>query len=136
MCLMRPTARCSRFSSGPSGLSSTPARRCSEVQQDIAKRKQALLKDLLAVGNKEKTRLSPLLTEALVVEGRHDRLASSGGGDQKVAMTVESASLRIQLFENFGLIGPRCHIKEGPSTSDRIGLISRGRKGLAFVFLE
>ena len=88
------------------------------------------------MSNEEKTRLPPLLAEPLVVESGHYRLASSCCSDEQVPMTIKSPSFRIQLFENFGLVRSWRDIKQGPSRSNRIGLIYRGRKSLAFVVLE
>src|SRR5258708_25540745 len=84
------------------------------VPQHVSKREKRLFKDFLSVGDKQKPPPSPFFTQPLVIEGGHDCLAGSSGSDQKVAMAIVSAPLRIKLLKDLGLVWPRHNVKEHP----------------------
>ena len=83
------------------------------VAQHLAISPQRLLQDLLAVRHEQQPRPpTGLLAEALVVEGRHHRLAGAGGSDHQVAPPVVIA-LDLQLVEHFLLIGLGLEVEIG-----------------------
>ena len=68
---------------------------------------QALLEDLLPVRHKQQTAgsIRILLTEALVIQGRDDRLAGTGGSHHQIAGVAADGTLRLQPVQYFLLVG-------------------------------
>ena len=71
------------------------------VAQAVAKRRQALLEDLLAMGNEQEPRTRQLVAQPRVVDGRHDGLAcarrrrrgdSGGGPCSRTARSARAAA--------------------------------------------
>ena len=73
------------------------AERC--VSKCVAEGRQALVEDLLAVRNKQKSRAVERLAESGVVDGCHHGFPRSRGGDQEVAMVTILARQLDQLEE-------------------------------------
>ena len=58
------------------------------VAQRVAERGEALVEDLLAVGDEQQADRGSSLTQTRVVDRRHDGLARAGGGDEQVAVVA------------------------------------------------
>ena len=64
------------------------------VAQGVAEGGEALVEDLLAVGDEQQPGTGELLAQAAVVEGGHHGLAGAGGGDEQVAVVALLAGER------------------------------------------
>ena len=64
------------------------------VAQGVAEGGEALVEDLLAVGDEQQAGAREPLAEAAVVEGGHHGLAGAGGGDEEVAVVALLAGER------------------------------------------
>ncbi len=71
------------------------------IAQRVAERGQALVEDLLAMGNEQQAGPPQPLTERPVVQCRHDRLAGTGRGDEQVAVMPPLARQLEQLQQPF-----------------------------------
>src|SRR3546814_14491192 len=58
------------------------------VAQGVAEGGEALVEDLLAVGDEQQAGAGEPLAEAGVVDGGHHGLARAGGGDEEVAVVA------------------------------------------------
>ncbi len=58
------------------------------VAERVAEGGEALVEDLLAVGDEQQAGPGELLAEPPVVERGHHRLAGAGGGDEQVAVVA------------------------------------------------
>ena len=77
------------------------------VLEHSAEGVQALLEDFLPVRHKEQAAgsIRILLTEALVIQRRDDRLAGAGGRHHQIVRIATDSALCLQLVQNLLLVG-------------------------------
>jgi hypothetical protein len=83
---------------GPGLLVRHPHLAERRVAQRVPERGQALLEDLAPVRDEQESRARKAPLQARVVDGRHDGLARSGGGDEQV-LVVALLAREGDLFE-------------------------------------
>ena len=78
----------------------------SRLAQRVPEGGQALLEDLASVSDEQKARARESAAQSRVVDGRHDGLAGSGGGDEQVLVVTllarESDLLEQSFLERLG----------------------------------
>ena len=101
------------------------ARRTHGPAEPLAERGQALVEDLLPVGDEEEARPGERLAQASVVDGGHHRLAGAGRRDEQVAVMASLARqgdlLEQPLLEG---LGPKLDRAE----EDALGRSARSRR--------
>lgn len=100
----------------------------ARVQQGVLIDLARLVQQLEAVRDEQQPQVSlVLLAQTPVVEGRHDRLAGAGDGDEEVAVPVVDLTLGVQPVEHLALRTVR-HVP-GRSRLGRLGRLEAEETG-------
>src|SRR5947207_3279883 len=91
--------------------------------QDLPKRPEALLENLLAMRDKQHAQIAVLITQTFVVQCGDDRLASSGGGDYEILEAVMPFALHRELLEHLALMRPGFDVQKEKRCLEGLALL-------------